>query len=166
MQNTKDTFFNMLQTRIAALNPDRTVVIRGLTRPAVLVNENELPSASIPTDTFRLDWTGLHVDTAKPLPLATLECTIRYATDGTAGNGGMDRGRALAAMDAELLSALATVPRNTPKLQFTAGSAAPVTLGTSIFWTDPVFGPCEAGNERLARAATLQVICYQEAGEL
>ena len=168
MQNAKDTFFNMLQTRVAALNPDRTVVIRGLTRPAVLVDENELPAAAVLTDTFRLDWTGVQVDMAKALPLVTLQCTIRYATDGTSGNAGMDRGRALAGMDAELLSALRTAPHNAPKLQFSAQGAGstPATLGTRIFWADPVFGPCEMAGERLARAATVDVLCYQEAGEL
>ena len=168
MQNAKDTFYTLLQQRLAALNPARTVVVRGQTRPAVLVDENELPSAAVLTDTFRLDWTALQVDAAHPLPLVTMQCAIRYATDGTTGNAGMDRGRALAAMDGELLSALTAAPHSTPKLQFTEAGAGstPATLATRIFWADPVFGPCEVAAERLTRTTTVQVLAYQEAGEL
>ncbi len=110
MQNAKDTFYLMLQGRLAALNPARTIVLRGLVRPATLVDENELPTASPPTGAFRLAWTKLHVTSSAPLPLVALECAIAYATDGTPGNAGMDRGRALAAMDAELAAALAQPP--------------------------------------------------------
>jgi hypothetical protein len=168
MQNAKDTFFQMLQARIAALNPARTVEVRGLTRPGVLVPENELPSAAVSTDVFRLDWTGVSVDGAKGTPLVTMQCTIRYATDGTMGAGGMDRGRALAAMDVELLDALRSEPRNTPKLSYSTGVTGTTakTLGTRVFWGDPVFGPCEIVGERLTRTAIVQVLSYQEAGEL
>jgi hypothetical protein len=168
MQNAKDTFFRMLAGRLAALNPARTIVVRGLTRSGVLVEENELPSNAIATDCFRLSWTGLHQDTAQALPMESLECSIRYATDGSAGAAGMDRGRALAAMDAELSAALLASTFNTPKLNFTAasGGAGPVTMVTDITWSDPVFGPAEAVGERLARTVTVQVIAWQEAGEL
>jgi hypothetical protein len=42
MQRAKDTFYITLRDRIAALNPARTVLVRGVVRPAVLVEENEL----------------------------------------------------------------------------------------------------------------------------
>ena len=98
MQNAKDTFYVMLQSRLAALNPARTIVVRDVVRPGTLVDENELPTAWIPVDAFRLQWTGLQVNRAGPLPLVAMECSIQYATDGSSGNGGMDRGRLLAAM--------------------------------------------------------------------
>jgi hypothetical protein len=120
MQNAKDTFYLTLQGRLAALNPARTMVLRGVVRPGTLVDENELATASIPLDVFRLQWTKLQVNSASPLPWVAMECAIRYATDGNAGNGGMDRGRLLAAMDAELASALAAEPRAVPKLNCSA----------------------------------------------
>jgi hypothetical protein len=167
MQNAKDTFYTTLQSRLAALNPSRQIVVRGALRPATLVDENELPSAWVPVDTFRLQWTKLQVTSASPLPWVALECVIHYATDGSAGNGGMDRGRLLAAMDAELASALSTAPHAVPKLNYSAATAgAPVTMATNIFWADPVFSPTTATDERLERAATVQVFAYQEAGEL
>ena len=168
MQNAKDTFYMTLQSRIAALNPARTIVVRGALRPGVLVEENELFSEIISTDAFLLDWTALHLDPQQPMPMAAVTCSIRYATDGNAGVGGMDRGRALAAMDGELAAALTQAPRSAPKLNYTtavAGAAA-TPMSTGIFWSDPVFGPCEAVGERLGRTATVQVYSYQEAGEL
>ena len=168
MQNAKDTFFQMLQGRIAALNPARTVLVRGLLRPGVLVAENELASAVVLPDVFRLEWTGLQVNAAGPMPLVTLQCAIHYATDGTSGAGGMDRGRALAAMDGELLAALTQAPQTTAKLQFAeSGTGATVaTMGTNVFWGDAVFGPCVTTNERLARTVTVPVLFYGEVGEL
>jgi hypothetical protein len=166
MQNAKDTFYTTLQTRLAALNPSRTLVLRGVVRPATLVDENELPTAAIPTDAFRLQWTKLQITAASPLPipLIAMECDLHYATDGSADNAGMDRGRALAAMDAELAAALTTAPHAVPKLNYTA--SPPATMQTNIFWADPVFSPTTVDGERLARTATVQVFAYQEAGEL
>lgn len=168
MQNAKDTFYVMLQGRLAALNPARTMVVRGVVRPGTLVAENELPSAWGPVDAFRLQWTGLQVNAAGPLPLATMGCSIQYATDGTSGNGGMDRGRLLAAMDAELASALGTAPHTAAKMNYAAAGAgvAPAAMGTNVFWADPVFGEAAVVGERLERTATVQVFAYQEAGEL
>ena len=94
MQNAKDTFYLTLQQRLAALNPARTLVLRGQLRPGTLVEENETAATQPPADTFRLAWTALSLDCSCALPLATLQCEIRYATDGTAANVGMDRGRA------------------------------------------------------------------------
>jgi len=168
MQNAKDTFYTTLQGRLAALNPARTIVVRGAVRPGTLVNENELPSGWVPVDTFRLQWTGLQMYSAGPLPLVAMECSIRYATDGISGNGGMDRGRLLAAMDAELASALGAEPHTVEKMNYSAAGAgaAPTAMGTSVFWADPVFGAASAVDERLQRSVTVQVFAYQEAGEL
>lgn len=168
MQNAKDTFYTTLQGRLAALNPARTIVVRGLTRPATLVTENELPTAALPTGTFSLAWTKLAVQNASPLPWVTLECAITYATDGSPSSAGMDRGRQLAAMDAELAAALAAEPRAVPKLNFSQAAAdvASATMATNIFWADPDFGDAIVSAERLIRTATVQVFAYQEAGEL
>jgi hypothetical protein len=168
MQNAKDTFYLTLQSRLAALNPARTIVVRGIVRPGILVDENELPSAWVPVDAFRLEWTALHVDTEGPLSMVTLECSVRYATDGDAGNGGMDRGRLLAAMDAELAAALRITPHTAAKKNYSAATVgvAPVAMATNVFWADPAFGTATAVGERLERTATVQVFAYQEAGEL
>jgi hypothetical protein len=165
MQNAKDTFYTTLQARLAALNPARTIVLRGLVRPGTLVGENELPTAFVPVDAFRLQWTKLELTSASPLPWVAMECSIEYATDGTAGNGGMDRGRLLAAMDGELAAALAEDPHSVPKINYTA-AGAPAAMRTNVFWADPVFGAATAVDERLERTATIQVFAYQEAGEL
>jgi hypothetical protein len=163
MQNTKDTFYTTLQQRLAALNPARNLVLRGITRPGTLVDENELPTAFVPMDAFRLQWTGHHVNTASPLPWISLECTIRYATDGSVASGGMDRGRALSAMDAELTAALSAAPHAVPRMDYSA--TPPTEMSTNIFWSDPVFSAAVINHERLERTATVQVFGYQEAGE-
>jgi hypothetical protein len=141
------------------------MVVRGVTRPAVLVEENELASDAVPVDAFRLRWTGLKLDADAALPLVTMTCEIRYATDGNAGNGGMDRGRLLAAMDAELAAALSQPPRNAAKMSYTA-SAAPAAMQTEIFWGEVSFAAAAVTGERLERVATVAVFSYQEAGEL
>jgi len=168
MQNAKDTFYLTLQSRLAVLNPARTIVVRGVVRPGTLVEENELPSAWVPIDAFCLQWTELQVNSAEPLPLVVMECSIQYATDGTSGNGGMDRGRLLAAMDAELTAAIGAEPHAVAKMNYSAAKAsgAPMAMGTNVFWADPVFGATTAVDKRLARTTTVQVFAYQEAGEL
>lgn len=168
MQNAKDTFYLTLQQRLTAINPARTTVIRSQRRPGTLVTENEMPAAQVPVDCFRLAWTALSIDRTGALPLATLQCEIAYATDGTHAFAGMDRGRALAAMDAELAAALAQAPQSAPKLNCTAtdSGSAPVAMQTSIFWAAPAFGPVKTTGERLERTVTVDVFAYQEAGEL
>jgi hypothetical protein len=171
MQNAKDTFYTTLQSRLAALNPSRTIVLRGVVRPATLVDENELPTAAILTNAFRLHWTKLQITAAAPLPWIAMECAIHYTTDGSdanagsaGGGGAMARGRALAAMDAELAAALSTGPHAVPKQNYAA--TPPAAMATNIFWADPVFSSATIDGERLARTATVQVFAYQEAGEL
>ena len=168
MQNAKDTFYVTLQSRLAALNPARAIVLRGVVRPGVLVEENELPSAGVSVDAFCLQWTGLQVISSGPLPLVAMECSIQYATDGTSGNGGMDRGRLLAAMDAELAAAIGAEPHAVAKMNYSAAEAegAPTAMGTNVLWADPVFSAAKAVGERLGRTSTVLVFAYQEAGEL
>jgi hypothetical protein len=168
MQNAKDTFYVTLQSRLAALNPARTIIVRGVVRSGTLVEENELPSAVAPMDAFRLQWTGLQVNREAPLPLVTMECSIQYATDGTAGNGGMDRGRLLAGMDAELAAALGAEPHTVGKKNYSAAGVgvAATAMGTNVFWADPIFGVATTIGERVERSVTVQVFAYQEVGDL
>jgi hypothetical protein len=170
MQNAKDTFYVTLQGRLAMVNPARTMVLRGVTRPGVLVEENELVSAYEPVGVFCLRWTGVRVDTQANLPLVTMSCEIEYASDGSTGNGGMDRGRLLAGMDAELVAAVGAAPQSAVKMNYTAtagDSGLPaVAMGTNVFWGDVSFGDTAVNGERLERVATVEVFCYQEAGEL
>jgi hypothetical protein len=165
MQNARDTFYVTLRDRLAALNPARTMVLRGVTRPGVLVEENELASAYQPVNAFCLRWTGLSVDAKGTLPLVTMVCEIRYATDGDSGNGGMDRGRLLSAMDGELVAAVSGTPQNVAKMNY-AGGSTPVAMATNVFWSDVMFGVGVVNGERLERVATVEVFSYQEAGEL
>jgi hypothetical protein len=80
----------------------------------------------------------------------------------------MDRGRLLAGMDAELAAALGATPHTARKMNYSdaGGRVAPVAMGTNVFWGDPVFGVATAVDERLERTTTVQVLAYQEAGEL
>ena len=164
MQNARDTFYVTLRDRLAAVNPARTMLVRSVMRPGLLVEENELASANPPADVFRLRWTGLRLDSKGALPLAAMSCEIRYATDGSAGNGGMDRGRLLAGMDAELAAAINASPQNVGKMNYLASPV--VGMVTNVFWGDVAFAAATVNGERLERMATVEVFCYQEAGEL
>ena len=82
MENTRDTFYVTLRNRLAALNPGRTVVVRGVVRPGVLVEENELTTAFQPVDTFCLHWTGMRVDTVSALPMVAMQCATSVRSAG------------------------------------------------------------------------------------
>ncbi len=168
MQNAKDTFYEVLRSRLVALNPERTIVLRGVVRPGVLVEENELLSAVALPDCFRLRWSVARVGADGAMPLVTMECAVDYETAGSAMNGGMGRGRALAAMDAELQGAVNVLPRNLVKMNYSGlaeGNAA-VAMSTSVWWSEVAFGETVIKDDRLARTAIVQVMSYEEAGEL
>ena len=168
MQNAKDTFYEVLRGRLAALNPDRTIVLRGSVRPGLLVQENELLTAVALPDCFRMRWSVSAVDADGTMPLVTLQCFIDYETAGTAMNGGMDRGRALAAMDGELQSAVNALSRSAAKSNY-AGLAfnnAVLAMKTNVWWGEAAFEPTVVKDDRLARTAVVVVMSYQEAGEL
>jgi hypothetical protein len=166
MQNAKDTFYLTLRDRLAAVNPARTIALRGVTRPGSLVEENELTTEMLPANAFCLRWTGLKVGSRAAMPLVQMQCEIRYCTDGNAGNGGMDRGRLLAAMDAELMSAVNAGPQNAVKNRYAAGSVSATAMGTNVFWGDVAFGDVVVQGERMERVAMVEVFTYQEEGEL
>ena len=161
MQNAKDSFYVALRTRLAAINPERTILLRGTVRPGIVVEEAEAPFAQLPADVFVLRWMGLAVDEDLASTMVAAECEVQYSTLGTQSFGGLDRGRALAAMDAELLAMLS--PFWTPKMNYTAMPAT--TMLTKVFWDEPVFGQATAVRDRLSRTARVTVYSYQEAGE-
>jgi hypothetical protein len=168
VQNAKDTFYEMLRGRLVALNSERTIVLRGAVRPGVLVEENELVSTLALTDCFRLRWSQGAVDADGAMPTVTLVCAIDYETAGTGLNAGMDRGRLLSAMDAELQAAVNATPQDAVKMNYTGltnGTAA-VAMRSSVWWGSVAFGKTEIKDDRLARTAVVEVMSYQEAGEL
>ena len=48
MQNAKDSFYMALRTRLVAINPSRTILLRGAVRPGILVEEAEAPFPQLP----------------------------------------------------------------------------------------------------------------------
>lgn len=168
MQNAKDSFYEALRARLTTLNPERTVVVRGVTRPGVVVDENETQSIEGMTDCFHLSWTAMTFTREGLLPLVTLTCVIRYGTAGTSMNGGLDRGRALASMDGELLAAVGTWPQNACKNDYSglALNGTVKAMGSRVWWSDPTFSPVEVQANQISRSAVVQVMSYQEAGEL
>ncbi len=161
MQNAKDSFYMALRTRLAVINPDRTILLRGAVRPGILVEEAEAPFSQLPADVFVLRWLGLGSDLNFDTPMMAAECEITYQTCGCQSFGGLDRGRTLSAMDEELLSMLQ--PFSTPKLSYTATPPAP--LLTQVFWDEPGFGPVVTQRDRLSRSVMVLVYSYQEQGE-
>ena len=162
MQNAKDTFYITLRERLTTVNPVRVMTLRGVVRPGILVEEAEAPAAQLPLDAFVLRWTKLGTDAQMPSALATMTCEIHYATAGTRDNMGLDRGRALEAMDDELLRMLC--PSSTPKMNYAQTPA--VRMGTNIFWSQPAFAAEATTRERVGRVATVEVFAFQEQGEL
>jgi len=137
MQSAKDSFSTALRERLTALNPARTVKLNGTQRPAVVVVENELPTAAERLyECFYLEFGTIEPveGTFGERPICAIDCNISYCTRGTVVSG-VDRGPVLGEMDRELL--MICQPRRTGKRDF---SQSPnVDLGTSIFWTLPSF---------------------------
>ena len=101
------------------------------------------------------------MDRDLPSMMAAEECEVLYSTLGTAAFGGLDRGRALSAMDEELVAML--TPFWTPKMNYAATPAA--AMLTNVFWDEPVFGQITPVRDRLSRAARVVVYSYEELGE-
>ena len=165
VQDLKDSFYVALRGLIAAGNPARTIVLRGVVRPGVVVVENELPYAGVDgismVEAFCLRWTALACD-MQGLLQAT--CEIRYATDGTAGAAALDRGRALAALDAELIAALNAAPQTAELARESevagGGASNAADQGARVFWGDVAFGAVTMRAERMERTATVEVFAY------
>jgi hypothetical protein len=133
MQAAKDSFYMALRQRLSVLNPARTMVIDGVTLPAIVVRENMEPRFNeAQPGAFYIDFGGI-VIAESTRPLLGLDCHIWYASEGSGGSG-VDRGRVLAEMDAELLGIC-----NPPHTEMRDYSQSPsADLGSGIFWTVPV----------------------------
>jgi hypothetical protein len=161
MQSAKDTFLLMLRDRLAVVNAARTVAIRGGLRPAVIADDVELLTMqSEPMDCFVLRWLDEVVDSTEPLPLHALQCEMRYATRGTQEFAGMDRGRVLTALDAELAQTLQ--PRSTALQDFSGSSVVPLT--TRVWWSEAEPSPVVVDGDVLRRAVKLTVFALEETG--
>jgi hypothetical protein len=161
MQNAKDSFYIALRTRLAVVNPERMILLRGSLRPGILMEEAEAPFTQLPNDVFVVRWLGLGADLDLSSAMTAQECEIVYQTCGTQAFGGLDRGRALSEMDEELIAMLQ--PFCTPKLNYAVQPAA--TMSTQVFWDEPVFTPVVTVRDRLNRSAKVVVYSYQEQGE-
>lgn len=161
MQNAQNTFYITLRNRLQLLNPNRTMYLRGITRPGILVESNEFVVAQRPSDVFVLRWIGLYNDDCLPEVLLQMQCEITYMTEGTTANLGMDRGAILTEMDAELLSLLQ--PKSAQKMNYAAAPATP--METQVFWSEGSFEPLKIERDRLSRTAIVSVFSYEEAGE-
>lgn len=161
MQNAKDSFYLALRSRLAAMNPERTVLVRGAQRPGILVEEAEAPFAQLPADAFVLRWQALGVDVDLPATMIAVECEILYSSCGTQAFGGLDRGRILSVMDAEMVAMLQ--PGYTPKVNYSVQPAA--TMQTQVFWDEPAFSTITVQRDRLSRSARVTVYSYEEQGE-
>ena len=133
MQNAKDSFYMALRTRLAAINPERTILLRGAVRPGILVEEAEAPFSQLPSDVFVLRWLGLGIDLDLGSTMVAEQCEMIYQTCGTQSFGGLDRGRSLSEMDEELAEIMQ--PFYTPKLNYT--TTPPATMLTKVFWDEP-----------------------------
>jgi len=162
MQPTKDSFYVALRDRLVAVDPNRTVTLDGATRPAIAVIENEPPTgAPLLCDAFYLRWGN-----AKPAALAAgslmaMECTISYCTKGSVQNASLDRGRDLASLDNDLLAMC--WPPQTAKYDYSSG--APVALGSTIFWTQPVLNAAKNTPPYVGRDVTVTVFFYPEVSQ-
>lgn len=161
MQDAKDSFYVALRSRLATINPERTVMLRGCNRPGILVEEAEASQGQLPSDVFVLRWQGMGVDRELPAAMVALECEILYQTCGHQGFGGLDRGRSLSCMDEELISMLH--PSHTPKMNYSA--TPPAAKLTQVFWEEPMFGPVQVQRDGLSRTAKVMVYSYEEQGE-
>jgi hypothetical protein len=168
MQFTKDSFYMTLLTRLTSVNPQRTVTLNGSTRPAVIVAENELviPVDPLP-DAFYIEWGAVEPMERQTgsRALMAMSCTVSYHTLGTVQSG-VDRGRVLGELDAELLSICQ--PQHTEKRDYT--QAPSLDLGTGVSWTTPKFSEVMGKDARyktdlaprLERKAALTVFFFSE----
>ncbi|MBS1806363.1 MAG: hypothetical protein JST28_23715 [Acidobacteria bacterium] len=161
MQNAKDSFYLALRMRLASLNPERTVLLRGTLRPGILIEEAEAPFAQPPADVFMLRWLGLAADAELSSAMIAMECEISYSTSGSQAFGGLDRGRSLTRMDRELLEILE--PSTTAKLDYSVQPPAP--MQTQVFWDEPSFTAATTQRERLSRTVRVAVYSYEEQSE-
>src|SRR5271157_1342081 len=159
MQATKDSFYLTLRDRLAQADPGRTITVDGITRPAIVVVENDKPSVTAQQqNAFYLEWGAAHPVRPAISTLMAMVCTLSYASAGTDQNGGLDRGRMLGELESELLAVC--TPAVTRKYDYTSGTA--VDLGSNVFWGQPVIRAAKAGPNCVAREASVTVYFYPE----
>ncbi len=166
MQATKDTFFRTLQSRLAAVNPARTITVDGVVRPAIVVAENEaFPPPKLFFQTFYIHWLAAPAVRGFRRTLAPryeLTAQVEYFAQGTATlkRPFADRGRVMAQMDRELL--LILFPGYTEKKDHSVSPA--VSLGSTLHWTwAPDFRTvADAEGSVLRRLATVNVSFFEE----
>ena len=147
MQKAKDSFYLALRSRLAEINPERTVLVRGALRPGVLLEEAEARFSQMPAGVFIVRWLGMGTDMNLSSTMIALECEISYCTSGMQAFGGLDRGRHLTAMDGEILAMLQ--PPSTPKFDYSA--QPPAATGTQVFWDEPTFMPIHTERDQQER---------------
>jgi hypothetical protein len=161
MQAAKDSFYMALRARLAALDPARTVMIDGVVVPGIVVRENMEPRFNeAQPGVFYVDW-GEVLIAESSRPMLGIECAIWYASEGSIGGSGVDRGRVLAEMDVELLNICD--PPHTEMIDYSQTPSA--DLGTGIFWTVPELGS-DPGNTPIAKqewsAGTARIAHYAQ----
>jgi hypothetical protein len=162
MVDAKDTFYITLRDRLALVNPDRRMLTRGALRPSVLVEEAEAVTGKAAQDVFLVRWKGLRRERCLSQTVTLMDCEIRYSTAGTTAACGLDRGRALAAMDQEVMQMLA--PPCAPTMKY---SVDPCTAtGTTVFWTEPEMGAATTLRDALERVVKVTVVARQTGGQL
>ncbi len=162
MQAAKDSFYLTLRDRLAAANPGRTITVDGVTRPAIVVVENDKPSITArQQNAYYLEWGAAHAVRPAISTLMAMTCTISYSSAGTEQNGGLDRGRMVGSMESELLGLCS--PAVAQKNDYTSGN--PVYLGSNLFWSQPAFAPAKGEPNCVAREASITVYFYPEVNQ-
>lgn len=158
MQAAKDTFLKTVAGRLAVVNPARTTTMDGVSRPAVLALENEIPMrADQELETFLLSWLAA-AQVVPGQPLMQMKCELTYGSQGTDDLLRTDRGRILTAMDSELMRICE--PNQAAKCDYT--QTPPAALGTNIFWNAPALGDVKSTNGVLQRTAAITVFFFPE----
>ena len=161
MLDAKDTFYITLRDRLALVNPDRRMLTRGALRPSVLVEEAEPVTGKSAQDVFLIRWKGLRRERGLSQRVALMDCEIHYSTAGTTATCGLDRGRALAAMDEELMQML--TPPCAPTMRYSADPC--IATGTTVFWTEPEMGAATTLRDAISRVVKVTVVARQAEGQ-
>lgn len=164
MQSLKDSFYIALRDRLAVRNPERKVNIGGQERPAIVVAENELVAAASPLlEVFHLNWSKTAALTSdEPAPMLKVICEISYASEGSDDLNSQDRGRTLAAMDAELFDICRPGRTEVEDYSDSAGGAPPFAPGTTLFWSLPELSETKTEGRRVSRTATVELFAFTE----
>lgn len=166
MQATKDSFFRALQSRLALVSPQRTIVADGVVKPAVIVVENEpFPPPRLLFNAFYIHWLGAPVVrgfSGTKTPRYEHVAQVEYFVRGAPGleRPFADRGRLIGELDSELLSIL--YPGFTEKLNY--ATTPPQSLGSFLHWrwTPDLRSVSDGEGSILRRLATVNVSFYLE----